>query len=457
MTDLIAPRHAPSVLGGPSLPQERRLRTAIPGPRSIELMARKSGAVANGVGVTLPIFIEAAGGGVLVDVDGNSFIDLGAGIAVVGVGNAAEHIVANVTAAVAAFTHTCFMVTPYAGYVEVCEALNRLTPGDHAKKSALFNSGAEAVENAVKIARKATGRQAVVAFEHGYHGRTNLTMAMTAKNMPYKDGFGPFAPEIYRMPTSYPFHQGPHDGPEVASWAISKIEKEIGAHNVAALIIEPIMGEGGFIVPAPGYLKALADFCTAQGIVFIADEVQSGFCRTGAWFASEHEGIVPDLITTAKGIAGGLPLAAVTGRAELMDAVHGGGLGGTYGGNPIACAAALGAIKTFEELDLNAAARRIESVMRPRLEEMATRFPMIGEVRGRGAMLAVEIVKPGTLEADAASTSAVASACHTEGVLVLTAGTYGNVLRFLPPLVMPEHLLLEALDILEKAFASVSG
>jgi 4-aminobutyrate aminotransferase/(S)-3-amino-2-methylpropionate transaminase len=446
--------------GGPSLPQERRLVTAIPGPRSTELFARRGDACARGLGTTLPVFIERAGGGVLVDVDGNSLIDLGAGIAVVNVGNSADAVVRNVQAQVAAFTHTCFMVTPYEGYVEVCEALNRLTPGDHAKKSALFNSGAEAVENAVKIARSHTGRDAVVVFEHGYHGRTNLTMAMTAKNMPYKNSFGPFAGEVYRMPLAYPYRWptgAGNCGPEALAQVISKIDKELGADNVAAIVIEPIAGEGGFIVPGDGFLAGLADYARANGIVFVADEVQTGFGRTGDLFACEYEGVVPDLICTAKGIAGGLPLAGVTGRAEIMDAPHVGGLGGTYGGNPVACAAALGAIETIEQQDLVGAARRIGEIMLPALRDLQSRHPVIGDVRGRGAMVAVELVKPGTKDADPAAASAVAAFCHREGVLVLTAGTYGNVLRFLPPLVIPEHLLEEALTILDKAFASLGG
>jgi 4-aminobutyrate aminotransferase/(S)-3-amino-2-methylpropionate transaminase len=439
------------IAGGPALTQERRLVTAIPGPRSIELQARRTAAVSAGVGGTLPVFIVAAGGGVLVDVDGNSLIDMGSGIAVTSVGNAAPRVVEAVQRQVAEFTHTCFMVTPYEGYVAVCEALNELTPGDHAKRSALFNSGAEAVENAVKVARAFTRRQAVVAFEHGYHGRTNLTMALTAKNMPYKHSFGPFAPEVYRVPLSYPFRDG-ISGPEAAKRAISRIDKELGAENVAAIIIEPIAGEGGFIVPGEGFLPELVEYARANGIVFIADEIQTGFCRTGDWFACDHEGVVPDLITTAKGIAGGLPLAGVTGRAEIMDAVHVGGLGGTYGGNPVACAAALGAIEEMREHDLAGAARRIADVMEPRLRTIAERSGRIGEVRGRGAMLAVEVVVPGGTEPDPATTAAVARACHAEGVVVLTAGTYGNVLRFLPPLGIPEHLLVEALDVIERAF-----
>ena len=434
------------------LPQERRLVTELPGPRSRALMERRAAAVSAGVGGTMPVFAERAGGGVIVDVDGNSLIDLGSGIAVTTVGNAHPRVVERVQRQVADFTHTCFMVTPYSGYVEVCEALNRLTPGDHVKRSALFNSGAEAVENAVKIARAYTKRQAVVVFDHGYHGRTNLTMALTAKNMPYKQSFGPFAPEVYRMPMSYPFRDGPHTGAEVASWATSKMEKEIGGANIAAIVIEPIQGEGGFIVPAPGFLPALKAYAEQHGIVFVADEIQSGFCRTGQWFASEHEGVIPDLITTAKGIAGGLPLAGVTGRAEIMDAVHVGGLGGTYGGNPIACAAALGSIEAMEEEDLNTRALAIEAIMRERLEALQAAHPEVGDIRGRGAMIAIELVKPGTLDPDPELAGRVSKAAHAQGVVTLTCGTYGNVLRFLPPLTIPDHLLREGLDVVAAAF-----
>ena len=437
--------------GGPELPQERRLVTEIPGPRSRELQERRTAAVASGVGSVLPVYVAAAGGGVIVDVDGNSLIDLASGIAVVSVGNSAPEVVQRVTDQVAAFTHTCFMVAPYEGYVEVCEALARLTPGDHAKKAALFNSGAEAVENAVKIARAHTGRDAVAVFDHAYHGRTNLTMAMTSKNMPYKHGFGPFAGEIYRAPISYPFREPTEiSGAEAAARAINIIEKQVGADNLACVVIEPVLGEGGFVVPAEGFLPAISQWCTDNDVVFVADEIQSGMCRTGAWFACEHEGVVPDLVTVAKGMAGGLPLAGVVGRAEMMDAPHAGGLGGTYGGNPVACAAALGAIATMEQLDLNAAARRIEETMTSRLRALAEKFPAIGDVRGRGAMLAVELVKPGTTEPDAALAGKISAGCHQAGVLTLTCGTYGNVLRFLPPLVMPEQLLDEALDVIEE-------
>ncbi|KQP70291.1 MULTISPECIES: 4-aminobutyrate--2-oxoglutarate transaminase [unclassified Microbacterium] len=440
-------------LGGPTLPQERRLVTSIPGPRSQELLDRKADAVAAGVGHTAPVQAVAAGGGVIVDADGNSLIDLGSGIAVTTIGNAHPKVVAAVQAQVAQFTHTCFMIAPYDSYVSVAEALNRITPGDHAKKSALFNSGAEAVENAVKIARKYTGKQAVVAFDHGYHGRTNLTMALTAKSMPYKSGFGPFASEIYRAPLSYPYRDG-LDGGLAAKKAISMIEKQVGADNLAAIIIEPIQGEGGFIVPADGFLPALVEWCRANDVVFIADEIQTGFARTGEMFASDLFGIVPDLITTAKGIAGGLPLAAVTGRSEIMDASHAGGLGGTYGGNPIACAAALAAIDVFENDGMLERAREIEAVLKGRLKDLQAADPRVGDVRGHGAMIAAEFVDPATGEPDAALTAAVAKASIAQGVIVLTCGTYGNVIRFLPPLSITDDLLHEGMDVVAAALAA---
>lgn len=441
------------------LPQERRVVTAIPGPKSQELQARRTAAVAGGVGSVLPVFAARAGGGIIEDVDGNRLIDFGSGIAVTSVGASAEAVVRRASAQLQDFTHTCFMVTPYESYVAVAEALAELTPGDHAKKSALFNSGAEAVENAVKIARAYTGRQAVVVFDHGYHGRTNLTMALTAKNMPYKNGFGPFAPEVYRVPVAYGYRWptgAENAGHEAAAQAADQIVKQIGAENVAAIIIEPVLGEGGFIEPAKGFLPAMSKFASDNGIVFVADEIQSGFCRTGQWFACEDEGVVPDLITTAKGIAGGLPLAAVTGRAEIMDAAHPGGLGGTYGGNPVACAAALGAIETMKELDLNARAKAIESTMKARLAAIAEKYDVVGDIRGRGAMIAIELVKDrATKEPAPEATGALAKACHAQGLLVLTCGTYGNVLRFLPPLVIGDDLLNEGLDIIEAAFAEI--
>jgi len=444
---------------GPHIPQERRLVTAIPGPKSQEIIKRRSEAVSASLGMAIPVVVTQAGGGVIVDVDGNSIIDMGAGIAVVSVGNSADRVVKNVIEQVQAFTHTCFMIAPYLGYIEVCEALNRLTPGTHKKKSVLLNSGAEAVENAVKIARAYTKRPAVIVFEHGYHGRTNLTMGMTAKNMPYKEGFGPFAGEIYRMPMAYPFRWN-GDGTKVAEEALDivthKIEKEIGAKNVAAIVIEPIQGEGGFIVPPKGFLPGLASFAKANGIVFVADEVQTGFARTGNMFAIEDENIDADMVVTAKGIAGGFPLAGVTGRAEMLDSVHASGLGGTFGGNPVACAAALGSIATIEEENLVARANQIGKIMTDAMNAMTKKYSIIGEVRGRGAMQAFELVKPGTDEPNAEAVGAIIKFCQQNGVLILSAGTYGNVIRLLPPLVIPENLLNEALGIIDQAFASIS-
>lgn len=440
------------------VPQVRKLVTSIPGPKSEQILKRRSDAVSTALGLAIPLVVERAGGGIIVDVDGNSIIDMGAGIAVVNVGNSAQRVVDNVKAQVESFTHTCFMVAPYLGYIEVCEALNRLTPGKHRKKSVLLNSGAEAVENAVKIARNYTKRQSVVVFEHAYHGRTNLTMAMTAKNMPYKEGFGPFTPEIYRMPMAYPLRWpgGPEKCAEEAlEFVIHKMEKELGAKNIAAIVIEPIQGEGGFIVPPKGFLPGLSKFATENGIVFIADEVQTGFARTGDMFACNDEGVIPDIIAMAKGIAGGLPLSAVTGRAEIMDAVHASGLGGTYGGSPVACAAALGAIATIEEEDLCTSAVKIGEIIESALNAMKSKYPIIGEVRGRGAMQALEFVLPGGIDPHPTAVASIVKFCQNEGVLILSAGTYGNVIRLLPPLVIPESLLREALEVLDRAIDSV--
>lgn len=438
--------------------QKRILSTPIPGPRSVELQQRKTAAVGAGVSTGLPVYVEQARDGILRDVDGNQLIDFGSGIAVTNVGNGNPAVVEAVQRQIEQLTHTCFMVTPYEGYVAVCERLAELTPGDHEKRSALFNSGAEAVENAVKIARHATGKDGIVAFDHAYHGRTNLTMAMTAKNMPYKHRFGPFAGELYRVPMAYPYRWpgGPeHCEKEAFSYITDQIHAQIGEENTAAVIIEPIQGEGGFIVPPKGFLPRLADWCREHDILFIADEVQSGFCRSGDWFACDDEGVVPDLITTAKGIAGGMPLAAVTGRAELLDGVHPGGLGGTYGGNPVACAAALASMDFMAEHDLAGRARAIGERLTGRLTSMAERFPQIGEVRGRGAMIAAELVTDReTKEPAAALAGAVNKACHERGLVTLTCGTLGNVFRFLPPLTITDELLDEGLDVFEEAFAA---
>jgi 4-aminobutyrate aminotransferase/(S)-3-amino-2-methylpropionate transaminase len=440
--------------------QKRNLVTAIPGPKSAELIKRRGEAVSASLGTAFPVFIDHAAGAIIVDVDGNSILDLGAGIAVLNVGHSQNRVADRVKTQIDAFSHTCFMVVPYTGYVEVCEALNLLTPGKFKKKSALFNSGAEALENAVKIARSYTKRSAVIVFEHGYHGRTNLTMAMTAKNMPYKDSFGPFAPEIYRMPMAYPFRWNGDQSKcaqEALDMVIHKIEKEIGVKNVAAIVIEPIQGEGGFVVPPKGFLPGLVNFSKENGIVFIADEVQTGFGRTGKMFASEDENIEPDLITTAKGIAAGLPLSGVTGRAEIMDSIHLSGLGGTYGGNPIACAAALGAIEVIEQDKLVERANKIGQIMHDALTAMMKKYSIIGEVRGRGAMQAIELVKPGTTEPNPEALTAIIKYCTSKGVLILSAGTYANVVRLLPPLVIEEDLLLDGLAVLDEALASVGA
>ncbi|HEX5335327.1 MAG TPA: 4-aminobutyrate--2-oxoglutarate transaminase [Propionicimonas sp.] len=441
--------------------QRRKLVTAIPGPASTLLHERKLSAVSAGVGTGLPIYVERAGGGILVDVDGNHLIDFGSGIAVTSVGNSAPRVVSAVKSQVDDFTHTCFMVTPYEEYVAVCERLNALTPGDGQKRSALFNSGSEAVENAIKVARVFTGRSAIITFDHAYHGRTNLTMALTAKVMPYKAGFGPFAPEIYRVPMAYPYRwpTGPENcADEAFAEFTSRVHVQVGEENVAAVLVEPIQGEGGFIVPAPGFLARVAQWCTDNGIVFIADEIQTGFCRTGDWFACEHEGIVPDLITTAKALGGGMPIAAVTGRADIMDAPVVGGLGGTYGGNPVSCAAALAAIETMTQGGLVARSRSIGGEIDHRLRELSAQYPQIGDIRGRGAMMAIELVRPdGSKTPDAVLTKAVLAGCARRGLVALGCGTYGNVIRLLPPLVIEFSLLGEALDLLAEALAEATA
>jgi 4-aminobutyrate aminotransferase/(S)-3-amino-2-methylpropionate transaminase len=433
---------------------ERKVITELPGPKSRALHERRQAAVSAGLTTGFPIYIERAEGSILVDVDGNQILDLGSGIAVITIGHAVPELIDAVSTQVAAFTHTCFMVTPYESYVEVCEELATLTPGTHAKTSALFNSGSEAVENAVKVARLATGRQAIVVFDHAYHGRTNLTMALTAKNMPYKDRFGPFAPEIYRVPMSYPYRDG-LSGAEAAALAIKEIETQVGAHNVAALLIEPIQGEGGFVVPADGFLPALSAWTTKNGVVFIADEIQSGFCRSGDWFAVDHEGVIPDLVTTAKGLAGGMPLAGLTGRAELMNAVHEGGLGGTYGGNPVAAAAALATIKTLRDRNLVARAREIGETLLASLRKLQQDVAIIGDVRGRGAMIAMELIEPGTKTPNASAAKAIVNYCNQQGVIVLACGTYGNVIRLLPALAISDEQLADGLDVLSAAVRSV--
>ena len=440
-----------------TLEQKRHVVTAIPGPNSLALQKRRSEVVSAGVGTMLPTFIEEAHGAILKDVDGNHLIDMGSGIGVVTIGHTNEKLVAAVSEQVAKLTHTLFTVAPYEPYVRAAELLTSHAPCGKKKKAAFFNSGAEAVENAVKIARKATGRTEIAVFDHSYHGRTNLTMAMNFKAHPYGTGFGPLAGSVHHAPMSYPFRDPAEmTGPEAATRAITYLEKRVGASQLAALFIEPIQGEGGFIVPAPGFLLTLQEWTRANGIVLVADEVQSGMARTGKWFASEwEEGFEPDLITVAKGIAGGMPLSGVVGRAEIMDAAHAGGLGGTFGGSPTAVAAAVAVMEQFEEGDWFERAEQIGEILSGRLTAMQNNYPVIGDVRGKGAMQAIELVRPGTMDPNPEATDAVMKHCHQNGVLVLNAGTYNNVLRFLPPLAISDELLHDALDVLAAGLAKL--
>ena len=447
MTDILLTYVSP-------ITQERRITTAIPGPKSVALQKRREAVVASGVASALPIFAERAHGAIVVDVDGNQFIDLGAGIGVVTIGHTDAAVVEAASRQLTELTHAMFTITPYESYVRVAELLAEHTPGDFAKKSVLLNSGAEAVENAVKIARSYTRRSGVAVLDHAYHGRTNLTMAMTFKAMPYKTGFGPLAPSVFHAPGSYPYRDG-LSGADAAARTITYLEKSIGASDLACVVAEPVQGEGGFIVPADGYLVALQEWCTANGVVFIADEVQSGMARTGKYYASEHFGLVPDMIITAKGIAGGLPISAVTGRAEIMDAPHKGGLGGTFAGNPVAAAAAIAVFDEIERRNLLAEASRIESILKPALHALALKYPIIGDVRGIGAMIAIELVQHGSLTPNPAAVAAVAAYAAQHGVILLTAGTLGNVVRFLPSLVISDELLADAIGVIDDAFASL--
>ncbi|MEO0067470.1 MAG: hypothetical protein RJB63_595 [Actinomycetota bacterium] len=437
--------------------QERKVVTSIPGPKSQALHQRRLDAVSAGAGAALPIYIEKAHGAIIVDADGNQLIDLGSGIGVTTIGHTNAGVVKAVQDQVAQLTHTLFTLTPYEQYVEVCELLNKHTPGDFKKKSVLFNSGAEAVENAVKIARKATRKNGIVVFDHAYHGRTNLTFTMNFKSAPYGNGFGPTAPSIQHVPMSYPYRdpQG-MTGVEAAQRSINYIEKRVGVEDLAAIVIEPIQGEGGFIVPAEGFLKTLSDWAHANGVIVIADEVQAGVARTGKWFASEHfDGFEPDLFTIAKGIAGGMPISAVTGRAEIMDASHPGGLGGTFGGNPVAAAAAVSVLKEIEAGGVIERAQEIGKLLGDRLEALKAKYPVVGDVRGHGAMMALEFVEPGTLNPNKDAVDKLVKHCHSNGVLILNAGTYYNVIRFLPPLAISDDLLNEAIDVLEAGIAAL--
>ena len=445
------------------IPQERKIVTEIPGPRSREWFERRRRAVPQGVANIHPIVTARASGAIVEDVDGNRLIDFATGIAVLNVGHGAPEVVAAAQRQLELETHTCFHVTLNEPYVELAERLNALASGDFEKRTMFANSGAEAVENAIKIARHATGRPAVVTFDHAFHGRTLLAMSLTAKVMPYKQGFGPFAPEVYRLPFAYPYRCPTGGSPEGCTepclrYAIDEMHKHIGERNIAALIVEPIQGEGGFVVPAPGFLRGLAEFCREHGIVFIADEIQSGMGRAGRWFAIEDEGVVPDLVTTAKSLGGGLPISAVTGRAELMDAVHPGGLGGTYGGNPVAAAAALAVLDKIEREGLLARSRELGERVRARLRAMQERHAIVGDVRGRGMMNAIELVRDRATKEpiDGETGARIIQECLRNGVLVIKAGTYDNVIRLLPPLTIDEGLLDEGLQVLDEALTAAA-
>ena len=438
------------------IPQERKLITEVPGPKSRALFERRAAAIPPGVANLHPIVTARASGAIVEDVDGNRLIDLATGISVLNVGHTAPEVVAAAQRQLELDTHTCFHVTANEPYIELAERLNALMPIDGPVKTMFANSGAEAVENAVKIARKATGRSAVIAFDHAFHGRTLMGMSLTAKVMPYKQGMGPFAPEVYRLPFAYAYRwpSGPERCAEEAlAYAVDEMHKHIGEDNIACVVLEPIQGEGGFVVPAPDFVKGIADFCAANGIVFVADEIQSGMGRAGRWFAIESEDVRPDIVTSAKSLGGGLPISAISGRADLMDAVHVGGLGGTYGGNPVAAAAALAVLDLIERDALLDRANVVGDTIMARLRTLEERHPQVGEVRGRGAMCAIELVEdPDTKEPLAADTmNRIARGALEGGVIVLTAGTYGNVLRLLPPLTIEEPLLADGLDVLEGA------
>jgi 4-aminobutyrate aminotransferase/(S)-3-amino-2-methylpropionate transaminase len=435
------------------IPQQRSLVTELPGPNSVALQERRVRSVSRGAGTLANIYMDRGAGAILVDVDGNHLIDLGCGIGVTTIGHAHPDVAAAAAAQAGKLTHTLFTVTPYENYVRVAEKLAEITPGDFEKHSILVNSGAEAVENAVKIARKFTGRRAIVSLDHAFHGRTNLTMAMTYRPWPERAGMGPFPGEVYSVPTSYPFRDG-LSGPEAAEKTIDYITTHIGASEIAAFFVEPIQGDGGVVIPAPGYFARIAEFCRENGIVFVADEIQAGIARTGTWYSIEHhDGVIPDLITTAKGIAGGFPLAAVTGRAEIMDAVQPGGIGGTFGGNPVSTAAALEVFDIIEREGLLAEAQRVEASLRARIGDWAEKFDVVGEVRGKGAMFGVELVKPGTREPNPEALTAILKYATTHGVIVLDAGSWDSVLRIMPSVVISDELIDDAATVLEEALA----
>jgi 4-aminobutyrate aminotransferase / (S)-3-amino-2-methylpropionate transaminase / 5-aminovalerate transaminase len=448
------------------MPGVIHLVTEIPGPQSRALLARRAKAVPRGVPAVTPIAVAHAEGAVITDADGNRLIDFGGGIGVVNTGHRHPGVVNAVREQLDRFAHVCFPVSTYEPYVELAERLNRLTPGTHEKRTFFLNSGAEAVENAVKVARFFTGRQAVVCFEHGFHGRTNLAMALTSKVMPYKKGFGPFAPEIYRIPFPYcyrcPFGDTRAAGGQCCMASRNRLEQlfasTVDPESVAAIIMELELGEGGFIPAPPEYVQALVGFAREHGILFIADEIQTGFGRTGKLFACEHYGLVPDLITTAKSLAGGLPLAAVTGRADVLEAPHVGGLGGTYGGNPLACAAALAVLEAMEAERIPERARLTGERVTARFREWAKRFRCIGDVRGLGAMVGMELVTDRESKTpDKALTGRLLTAALERGLILLSSGTYGNTVRVLAPLTTEDAIIDEGLAVMEESLNAVAG
>ena len=437
-----------------------QLRTTVPGPKSRELAARRDAAIPRGLSHATPVYIARSQDACLEDVDGNRFIDFAGGIGSLNSGHRNPHVVAELQSQLQNFLHACASVTPYEGYIKLAERLNRITPGKFPKKTLLVNSGAEAVENAVKIARAHTGRPGIIAFEDAFHGRTMMTLALTSKTHPYKAGFAPFPSDVYRIPYGYCYRcsyslKYPECDVYCARHLEDTFKRVVAAEDVAAVIAEPVLGEGGFINPPPEFFRILMEICHRHGVLFIADEVQSGFGRTGKMFASEHYGIEPDILVTAKSMGGGLPLAAVTGRAEIMDAPAAGGLGGTFGGNPLSCAAANAVLDEFEKSDLLERANSIGQRFEQRAREWKERFDLIGDVRGLGAMRAIELVKcRETREPAPEETKKITQYCYEHGLITITAGTYGNVIRVLVPLVVTHQQMDEGLDVLEAALAS---
>ena len=432
----------------------------IPGAKSRELLARRQQFVARGVSSSTSVFAAKAEGAIIEDVDGNRYIDFAGGIGTMNIGHARPEVTRAIAEQAAKFTHTCFSVMMYEPYVDLAERIVKLAPGDFPKKALFFNSGAEAVENAVKIARWATGRQAIIVFDNAFHGRTLMTMTMTSKVKPYKYGFGPYAPEVYRAPFPYSYRMNMTDQ-EASAFCISELERmfsgDVAPDQVAAIVIEPVQGEGGFMVAPPGFLRALKAVCEKYGILFVADEIQTGFCRTGRMFAVEHDGVAPDLMIIAKSMGSGMPISGVVGRADIMDAPPPGTLGGTYSGNPVACAAALAVLDLFEQEDYAARSREIGHAVTSRFLKLQERFPTIGDVRGLGGMVAMELVKDRTTkEPDSHAASDVLAAAHHRGLLLIKAGMYDNVLRVLVPLCVTDEQLQEGLDIFEDAFATVA-